>query len=171
LDGNVMRNTERGFTLVELIIVVSIIGILAGITAHHVLAAKVAANEASAVGTLRAINSGQATYASTCAQGGYAMTLTQLANGRFASPDISLSLKSGYNFVLSNGSAADGPADCNGGSSKATYYASGERVSNLTGIRGFATNQGGTIWQDLTGVAPTEPFVETGSVMPLQSGH
>jgi type IV pilus assembly protein PilA len=166
-----MRNTEHGFTLIELMIVVAIIGVLAGLTAHHVLAAKAAGNEASAVGTLRAVNSGQATYASTCAQGAYSPTLTQLASGRFASPDTAINPKSGYNFVLDTSTGVAGPTDCNGDASKTAYYISGAPVSNLTGIRAFATDQGGTIWQDTTGVPPVEPFTASTTVNPLQVGR
>jgi type IV pilus assembly protein PilA len=166
-----MRNTHDGFTLVELLIVVAIIGILAGLTAHHVLAAKAAANEASAVGTLRAVNSGQATYASTCAQGSYAPTIAQLATGKFASPDIVYNPKSGYNFTLTTDLGVPGPVDCNGDASKTQYYLSAAPVSNLTGIRGFATNHIGTIWQDLSGTPPAEPFTAGGTISTLQSGR
>jgi prepilin-type N-terminal cleavage/methylation domain-containing protein len=169
--GKAMRNTQDGFTLVELLIVVAIIGILAGLTAHHVLAAKAAANEASAVGTLRAVNSGQATYASTCAQGSYAPTITQLATGKFASPDIAFNPKSGYLIALTTDLGVDGPTDCNGDSSKTAYYLSATPVSNLTGIRAFATNPAGTIWQNMVSTAPTEPFVAGGTISTLQSGH
>ncbi len=164
-----MRTSEHGFTLVELIIVVAIIGILAGITAHHVLAAKAAANEASAVGSIRAIHSGQVSYAATCAPSAYATSLTQLANGRFASPDVAFPSKNGYNFALTNTLGVAGPADCNGGASSTAYYLSATPISNLTGIRAFATNQFGGIWQDTSGVAPTEPFTAGGTVSPLQS--
>src|SRR5215471_5243570 len=100
-----MRTQEHGFTLVELMIVVAIIGVLAGITAHHILAAKAAANEASAIGTLRAVNSGQAAYASTCAQGGYATSLAILATNRYASADVGYTMKNGYDFALDTSAA------------------------------------------------------------------
>src|SRR5690606_17088650 len=99
------------------------------------------------------------------------------ASQAFLSADLTQAavvLKSGYNIELADGAnPAAGPNDCNGTASSTVYYASAEPATpDSTGVRSFATNQGGTVWQDAApgaaGAAPAEPFAVGGTLGPIQ---
>ena len=156
----------RGFTLIELLIVVAIVGILAAIAAHQLLRARAAANEASAIGTLRAISSGQTAYATTCGSGYFADSLDNLETGHYISPDANMTPKSGFVFTLEAG-ADSGYSDCAGNATRLSFYVKAERLSSSTGNRGFAVNQAGTIWQSFGATAPAEPFMHSASISPI----
>ena len=169
---------DRGFTLVELMSVVGLIGIISAIALPMLLRARMAGNEASAIMSLRAISSAQAAFAASCGSGFYAPTLVLLGtppSGGSASAyigtdlDTDPSFKSTYTLTLTGGSAASGaPISCNGaaaGTVVETYFASA--VPANLGFRFFGTNQGGMIYQDRVPLPVTQSGAPAGAA-PIQ---
>jgi prepilin-type N-terminal cleavage/methylation domain-containing protein len=151
-----MRHSAKGFSLIELLIVVAIILIIAAIAIPNLLRSRIAANQASAIGSLRIINTAEVTYSSTFGQG-FTSTLAQLgppASGPVTAAAAGLldsvlasGSKSGYSFTYAPG-LADPRGIYNG------YTVNGNpTVVGQTGTAYYFTDQTHVIRGDTAGVA------------------
>jgi type IV pilus assembly protein PilA len=131
---------QKGFSLIELLIVVAIILIIAAIAIPNLLRARIAANESSAVASIRTLNTAQISYNSAYPTVGFAAGLANLAGTSCAPPSsagaclidtqLASGTKSGYSFTMVG----------SGGTPASSYTAIGSPLTpNQTGVRYFCS--------------------------------
>ncbi|MBD0373417.1 MAG: prepilin-type N-terminal cleavage/methylation domain-containing protein [Pyrinomonadaceae bacterium] len=146
---------SKGFSLVELLIVVAIIGIIAAIAIPNLLASRRAANEASAISSVRTLSSSEATFKQTSGVGVTYATLAELKAGSLiddtlANATTSAAAKSGYIFSITL------PAD------HSSFVIGSATVSTTHGLRRFCSDTPGVIYFDTNNVT-TMPNAMVGS--------
>jgi type IV pilus assembly protein PilA len=152
----IKKQREKGFSLIELLIVVAIILIIAAIAIPNLLRARIAANEASAVGSIRTLNTSEVTYSSTYGTGfaplanlgGPAACVAAAATACLIDPVMTSGTKTGYTLAAVAATGA--------GSVLAPFQTFEDNATPLsvsTGTRAFCSDESGVIRYNLTGTA------------------
>jgi hypothetical protein len=161
--------SEAGFTLIDMLFVVALIGLLATLAIPGLMRARGAAQASSSLATMRVINSGQLSFAITCGVGYYALDLPALgivpagsAEGFIpaelaAGPTV---IKSGYSFSMAGTAVGAAPGSCTGGGpgqTAAGYALVADPLDTSPPARYFGTNADGVIYEDTASFLATMP--------------
>jgi prepilin-type N-terminal cleavage/methylation domain-containing protein len=143
---------QKGFSLIELLIVVAIILIIAAIAIPNLIKSKMAANEASAVGSLRTITTAEIAYASACPTIGFTAVLADLGTAATCpggnnqiDNQLQTGIKSGYTFALTAANGGAGP--------NSLFTGNADPQSGSSGTRHFFVDQTGVIRYNQLGPA------------------
>ena len=159
--SKLVTRDEAGFTLIDLLFVVALIGTICTIALPTLLRARTSAQAASAIADMRVVNSAQLSYAITCGAGFYAPDLPTLglipvgSRVPFLSQDLTAAptvQKSGYTIEMMGSSVAGAPQGCSGlpaGQGAPAYKAGATQIDLSNPLqRHFATNATGVIVED-----------------------
>ena len=153
------HKSNQGFSLIELLLVVAIVGILSAIAVPNLLSSKRAANEASALAAVRIISSAEATYQSTTGAGSFTDLATLTANSLVDSKVGAATIagpgtpKLGYLFSAENITGTGGPAF--DAKAQPSAHTSTAGIIFGTGSRSFFVNERGVVYFNTTDTAPT----------------
>jgi type II secretory pathway pseudopilin PulG len=161
---------DAGFTLIDMLFVIGLIGLLASLAIPGLMRARGAAQASSALGSLRVINSAELSFAVTCGLGFYSPDLVTLGKAppgaaeAYLPPEMSGAFtfdKSGYTFSLAGTPLAGAPPSCNGlasGESSTGYAAVADPLDPAVSVgKFFGTNADGLIYVDSTSLSLVMP--------------